>query len=1014
MKPLSFYLTLLLAATPIVASAAPISPQQAIDNAISFSASAAKDVAGKISNSSASGDYKIAYTAKSADQNCFYVVNAPAGAGYTIVSADDRLPQILGYSFTGTFDSANIPPAMRWWLDEYRDQIDLFYRSGKAYTPGRALQGKAIEPLLKTTWNQNAPYNNLCPIDESTNKRSVTGCVATAMAQVMKHYNHPPKGIGTHDGFDFSNYTFDWDNMLPSYSGTYTEAQANAVATLMLNCGRSVDMNYTSSESGASSYKVGAALLDNFGYDNSLRYNLREYFSEAEWEQLIYEDLAKGHVVFYHGRTPTGGHAFVCDGFGGNGYFHFNWGWGGSQDGYFRLFALNPESGGIGSYDGGYNANQGCFTGVQPAGAQPSQRQQLIVMNGAIKFVKNTDAGNYTISFTKANGTDGMIINPLSYTQKITIFAVFYPEGKPEEKQIVSRTTPTDGLRANYGYKTFTFAPPASLADGTYIYEFMYGPSGQTEEMHLVPSPYGMPGKLYLKVEGGKKTLSILPPENNKADAEILINDVISPDGHFYTNGPSPIRAVFSNVGNIDFQSNVDITVTPVSRASEPLFSASSSLSIPAGYSSSVEIPMSIAAAPGKYLINFTSEGKALLGSPLTLDFEESQSEQIPADAEFEATNLTPAFYKIGDAINLDFDINPTEKFKQTTTGKIQIKLFRKGIVSPISWTLSASKTLTSKTLSVKSRLSSSSIKSPCDAEWQIFFNYGGTTYKPISRKFPIVFFTDAEMKDGENTLNLTEYGSSASLDASKWVSYKGDVVVPDTYNGKPVSLSPDAFTFASEVESITLGKNVAQIGNGAFYCASALKQLNVASEDPFPLSPIAFNPADIENIGINVPDGRANIFKRTPGWSELNFGSWDIETKGVEITDGLVIRDGISYNPYYVSYDESLQLTLKLADDRSSNDPIKVTTIVGDKTTSYYPVNNVVTIAPLHGEKGKLLIEVPLLNVETIFTDSCVASDVYTPTGLLILKGATSEEIQRLPKGIYIIGGKKFVKTSR
>lgn len=187
----------------------------------------------------------------------------------------------------------------------------------------------------------------------------MTGCVATAMAQVINYHKYPEKGIGSNSyttttsglsvSFNFGATTFDWDNMADIYSLSSTAEQKTAVATLMKACGVSVNMDYGTGASGAMSAFVPAALVNYFGYDKATAYRERIWFSGQEWEDLVYNELATVGPVYYGGTTARNeGHAFVCDGYRADGFFHINWGWGGQSNGYFRLSALDPSSHGIG------------------------------------------------------------------------------------------------------------------------------------------------------------------------------------------------------------------------------------------------------------------------------------------------------------------------------------------------------------------------------------------------------------------------------------------------------------------------------------------------------------------------------------------------------------------------------------------------------------------------------------------------------------------------------------------
>lgn len=238
-----------------------------------------------------------------------YVFSKNGDNGFVIVSGDDRAREILGYSDTNNFDPENIPDNMKDWLSFYEAELQLL-KSEATNSATRTFSKKinniqsqqtdfatSIAPMLGgIKWNQGEPYNELCPVITSSGKRTVTGCVATAMAQVMKYYNYPTTGQGsnsytsfTHNfplSSDFSTVTFDWANMTNTYNSASTAVQKNAVATLMYNCGVAVSMNYDLS-SGASSKTMAEAMRKYFKYDQNLEFYSRNYYSREEWVSLI-------------------------------------------------------------------------------------------------------------------------------------------------------------------------------------------------------------------------------------------------------------------------------------------------------------------------------------------------------------------------------------------------------------------------------------------------------------------------------------------------------------------------------------------------------------------------------------------------------------------------------------------------------------------------------------------------------------------------------------------------------
>ncbi len=289
-----------------------------------------------------------------------HVINFSKG-GFVIVAADDASRPILGYSFDGSFPTANIPPVVDEWMQFYYMQLEYLKDNNIQPTEKISLEWmelingegerfnrdtRTISPLLTTTWDQGARYNELCPQDPAGPGGHVwSGCVATAMSQVMNYWRYPLQGTGSHGyysdyGYLFADYgasTYDYNQMNYNIGGEYNYEMAE----LQYHAGIAVDMMYSPSGSGAYSDDAAAALRNYFGYNSSLQLVYKDDYSEDAWADLLMDNLENGWPMYYHG-FGSGGHAFNVDGFQGSDYFHFNWGWSGSYNGYFYLSNLNP------------------------------------------------------------------------------------------------------------------------------------------------------------------------------------------------------------------------------------------------------------------------------------------------------------------------------------------------------------------------------------------------------------------------------------------------------------------------------------------------------------------------------------------------------------------------------------------------------------------------------------------------------------------------------------------------
>ncbi len=393
-----------------------------------------------------------------------YVLTPGSGEGFLIVSADDAAAPLLGYSDNGVFDPQNVPDNMRWWMDQLAEEIAFGAANGLTFetSTSKAFSRPAVSPKIATRWNQDAPYNNDCPT--LGGMKCATGCVATAMAQIINYHKWPEKGVGTHSynwvngsqtlSFDYGNTTFDWANMLDVYTSTATEAQTSAVATLMYACGVGVNMSYHYEASGAVSAAVAPAMREYFNYDKGIRTLIRSTYSAEEWMDIIYTELTENGPVYYAGQGAEGGHAFVCDGFA-DGYFHFNWGWGGMSDGYFLLNALNPASQGIGGYSTGFNQRQTIVTGVR----KPQPDSQLPPPNLALNNPINVYKSGTSITVT------GPFNNYSPYTIKGSFCVRFV---NIETGEVLTRSNISKPqIDPGYFLRTFT-VNPSNLPDGSY------------------------------------------------------------------------------------------------------------------------------------------------------------------------------------------------------------------------------------------------------------------------------------------------------------------------------------------------------------------------------------------------------------------------------------------------------------------------------------------------------------------------------------------------------------------
>lgn len=309
-------------------------------------------------------------------KDCYHVFNFEEG-GFVIVCADRRSKPIFAFSNEGSFNSSEIAPALKEWIKQYTQQLDIVEAKNLPVPEEAVVQWnpnvkragtRGVEPLITTFWNQDYPYNMLCPEHPAgDNGHTYTGCVATAMAQVMKYWNYPQSGTGTVSYFwgsqvvvDLSETTYDWENMPNYFTGSSTEEQKLAVATLMYHCGITINMNYGHTGSGTQTEYTVDALRNNFGYRSGINYKQRDngsttdfehyYENDTIWSRMLMEELDMHRPMIYSGHPSSGaGHAWVCDGYkvdeNGNRTFHMNWGWGvHGGNAYFAVDNLNTHA----------------------------------------------------------------------------------------------------------------------------------------------------------------------------------------------------------------------------------------------------------------------------------------------------------------------------------------------------------------------------------------------------------------------------------------------------------------------------------------------------------------------------------------------------------------------------------------------------------------------------------------------------------------------------------------------
>lgn len=456
-------------------------------------------------------------TAAGAAQNYYYVFNRGNNEGFAIIAADDRAPEVLAYSYKGHLDLNRIPTDAAWFILRYDTamaQILSGTDRASAALQNEKIIGSPIAPLLDKegiAWNQGAPFNDKCPTFGGGNRKAYTGCVATALSQILRFHKFPKQAKGSVSYTDrriersmtLGQQPYDWANMLPHYDNdgkNATVEQRNAVAQLMVEVGFATKMSYAATSDGASAtfnQYVPDALRKHFNCSNSVHAINRYSVSDDVWKQTIYKELQANRPVFYGGKAETtnGGHAFVCDGYDANGLFHFNWGWGGLANGYYRLDVLKPSLLGIGAGIGNYSGLETIVVGIQEKTSESEPfyypKPDLVVRyknNNGTRFdaqfkmlnaSTETLTGQTKVVLVKGNKPSGAVVKTLQEPQSYTM--ELYNDPQP-----INITVQAQGLE-----------------DGTYAVTPLWKTNGDSD-FRIMNTVLDEPQYIVVNVTGGR------------------------------------------------------------------------------------------------------------------------------------------------------------------------------------------------------------------------------------------------------------------------------------------------------------------------------------------------------------------------------------------------------------------------------------------------------------------------------------------------------------------------------
>lgn len=607
-------------------------------------------------------------------QKVFYVY--ATDHSFVIVSGDDAVEPILGYATDNIFKVEKMPAQVAAILDGFAEQIQYAtdlqsvaspatadrWRALIANEAPAAAKTTAVTPLMTTKWNQSPYYNADCPYDYAGGGRSVSGCVATAMTQVMKFWNWPATGTGIHSytssccgtlSANFGSTTYNWSAMPNIVSSPNA-----AVAKITSHVGISINMNYSASSSGAFvissaspiTYCTEHSLKTFFNYAPSLQGVARSSYTESAWKNLLKTELDAGRPVIMAGYGSGGGHCFVADGYDASDYFHMNWGWGGTSDGYFNINALNPGSLGTGGGSGGFNSNQQAVIGVRPNSTTVASTLQLnaaVTPSASSIFYTNP----FSVSTNVANaGTS-------SFTGTICA-AAFNSSGT-----FVTYIDSLTGVSIPAGFMTgtisFSTAGLLSMLPGSYTIGIFYRT--------------GSGGWVSVANAGSYTNFSPMDVVNHNP-IQMASNMVLTPTT-FVQGSAASVNLNLQNDDFVDFTGSYDVSLYNLDGSFNSNIQTMTGMSLPSGYSYLSPYltfsTTSITAAPGTYLLAATyndGTGWYLCGTDYFINpIYVTVTAPPPAPDMYEANNT------VATAYNLPLTFTGDVASKSTTGSNIHL-----------------------------------------------------------------------------------------------------------------------------------------------------------------------------------------------------------------------------------------------------------------------------------------------------------------------------------------------------
>ena len=590
------------------------------------------------------------------DPTVYYYVFNTITDGFVIVSGDDAVDPILAYSNSGSFSAENIPQCVAKWLEDYKSEIrrivnlklhanaeisELWNRlKGSNDYNARLSNSTSINPLMLTQWNQSPYENTLCP------GGSVTGCVATAMAQIMKYWNYPATGSGFHSynhqtygtlSANFGSSTYQWGSMPNVLTSVNT-----AVGALMYDVGVSVDMNYSPQVSGAWVIENSPApqacseyaLKTYFGYKSTLNGVERVNYSDAQWLALLKSELDASRPILYAGFGSGGGHCFVADGYDVNDFVHFNWGWGGAYDGYFHINSLDPSGTGTGGGSGGYNSGHQAVVGIEP----PTGTQTFSM--ALYDYVTPTAS---TIYYGQAFDVSTNISNSGTSTYNGDYTVAVFDDNYNFVDYVQTLTGYT--LQGGFAYTNnlvFSTSGLFSMLPGTYYLGVYYRPTG---------------GNWFQVANSGSYTNFVQLTVINPNEIELNSAMIVTPGTSLIQGQAVSVNLNIINDGLNTFFGQYGVGLYNLDGTlAQTVSTVDENAGLPTGYTYLAPYltftNSSVTVVPGTYLLavqhNYNSTGWQLTGSSYFSN---------PIKVTVVAPNIQADIYEVNDAVNQSYNL---------------------------------------------------------------------------------------------------------------------------------------------------------------------------------------------------------------------------------------------------------------------------------------------------------------------------------------------------------------------